>query len=58
MRVGSEGFENVTGRVGSGQEVFDMSPVESGRVNKSSVLAGRVGSGLDKRFSNLTGRVG
>ena len=40
------------GRVGSGQEVVEMSRVGWGRVNKFSSLAGRV-----KRFSNLTGRV-
>ena len=67
-QVGPGGFENVAGRVGSGQEVFEMSRVGSRRANKFSILAGRVGSrgfqisrvgpGRVKRFSNLTGRVG
>ena len=30
-RVGSEGVGNLTGRVGLGREVFDISPVGSGR---------------------------
>ena len=43
-QVGPGGFENVAGRVGSGQEVFEMSRVGSRRANKFSILAGRVGS--------------
>ena len=45
-RAGTGGVQNLTGQVGSGQEVF------------KSHGAGRVGSGRIRRFSNLRGRVG
>ena len=44
-RVGSGSVQNLTGRVGSGQEVF------------KSCGSGQVGSGRVTTFSNLTGRV-
>ena len=37
------GYQNLTGRVGSGQEVFEMSRDGSGRVWRVSDLAGRDG---------------
>ena len=45
-RVGSRGVQNVTGRVGSAQEVLKISRVESGRVGSRSdeKLTGRVRS--------------
>ena len=45
-------------RVGSGQEVFEISRVGSGRLNKFSNLAGRVGSGQQLFKSRGSGRVG
>ena len=56
---------NAAGRVGSGQEVFEILRVGSARLNKFSSLAGRVGSNAFqnsrvgtsrvKRFSNSRG---
>ena len=56
-QVGPGGFENVAGRVGSGQEVFEMSRVGSGRVNKFSILTGRVESGQQVFKSRGSGQV-
>ena len=62
--------QNVAGRVGSGQEVFEIPRGWSGRVNMLSNLAGRVGSGQQffkscgsgrirsRGFQNLAGQVG
>ena len=44
---------NAAGRVGSGQEVFEIFRVGSARLNKFSSLAGRVGSG--QQFSKNRG---
>ena len=54
-RVGSGGFQNLAGRVGSGQDVFKSRG--SGRVGSGGFqnLAGRVGS---RRLEILAGRVG
>jgi len=61
---------NAAGRVGSGQEVFEILRVGSARLNKFSSLAGRVGSGQtlfktrgsaqvgSRGSQNLAGQVG
>ena len=48
-RVRSGGFQNLAGRVGSGQEGFKISRIGSGRVKRFSKSrgSGRVGSGQD-----------
>ena len=50
------GCSNVTGPVGSGQEVFKISRIGSDRFKRYSNIVGGVRSG--KTFSSLTGRVG
>ena len=68
-RVGSRGFQNLAGRVGSDHNFLKFTGrVGSGRVKRFPNLAGRVGStgfktsrvgsGRVKRFQNLAGRVG
>ena len=49
-----------TGRVGSGQKVFEISRDGSGGVGSEGVrnIPGRVGLGRVRRLSNMTGRVG
>ena len=42
-RVGSGAFQKVAGRVGSGQEMFEISPVGLGRIRRLSSSTGRVG---------------
>ena len=44
--MGSRGVHNAIGRVGSGQEVFKISRIGSGRVKRYSNIADRVRSGL------------
>ena len=71
--VGSRGFRNLagrvgsghyvlkshgSGRVGSGQEVFKIARVGSVRVKRLQNLAGRVESGQEVSKSRGSGRVG
>ena len=56
-RVGSRGFQNLAGRVRSGQNL-NTSRAGSGRVKRFQNLAGRVESGRVNRLQNLAGRVG
>ena len=49
---GAGGFQNLAGRVGSGQEVFEMSWIESGRIG-----SGQIGSGLEVLKYHGSGRV-
>ena len=48
---------NAAGRVGSGQELFKISRVGSGRVNMFLTLVDRVGSGQQRFKSRASGRV-
>ena len=54
---GSGGLLYLEGRVGSDQEVFEVSRV-GGRVGSKGFRNSRVGSDRVRRFLNLTGRVG
>ena len=69
----SGGYQNLAGRVESGQEVFGISWDGSGRAGSGRVeisrvvwsqvrrcleIMERVGSGRVRRFSNLAGRAG
>ena len=56
--VGPEDFRNLPGLVGSGQEVFEISWVGSGRVGSGRVGSGRVGSGRVGSGRVGSGRVG
>ena len=51
-------FKNIAGRVGSGQEVFEMTRVVSCRVGSCRVVSGRVGSGRVGSGRVGSGRVG
>ena len=51
--VGLGGVHNLTGRVGSGREVFKISRVGSDRVKSFSNLSGGFGSGQDFQISQV-----